>query len=115
MNSMFVGPLGCGKTALFRILTGIWPFKEGKLLRPRLDRIGYASNKAYFPEGSLRDAIIYPDTLGEMLKKDKKDAELQKILYEVGLHYIVDKFGGFEANEDWNEVLDGKFINLLFL
>ena len=114
MNSMFVGPLGCGKTALFRILTGIWPFKEGKLIRPKLNRIGYASHKAYFPQGTLRDTIIYPETLEEMTKNEKKDEDLQRILYEVGLHYLVDKFGGFESTEDWNDVLDGNKINVFF-
>lgn len=107
MNTMFMGPLGCGKTALFRILAGLWPLKEGKLQRPKIEKISFASQRPYFPEGTLRDEIIYPDNLMEMRKKEIKDEDLQKILEEIGLHYLVDKFGGFEAFDDWNEALDG--------
>ena len=112
MNTMFMGPLGCGKTALFRILAGVWPLKEGKLQRPKLEKIAYASHKTYFPEGNLRDQIIYPDGLKEMKKKETKDEDLQKILEDIGLHYLVDKCGGFDSIDDWNDVLDGLYINI---
>lgn len=113
MHTMFMGPLGCGKTGLFRILTGLWPLKEGKLRRPKLEKIAYASYKIYFPDGNLRDQIIYPHDLEEMRSKNKKDENLQQILEEVGLHYLVDKFGGFDSLENWVEVLDSK-TNFLF-
>lgn len=110
MNTIFMGPLGCGKTALFRILMGIWPLKEGRVRRPKLEKIAYASYKAYFPEGTLRDQIIYPDNVADMKEKDKRDEHLQRILEQVGLHYLVDKVGGFDSFENWYEILDGIFI-----
>ena len=105
-----MGPLGCGKTAVFRVLTGLWPLKEGKLQRPRANRIAFAFYRPYFPEGTLRDQIIYPETPAEMKQSGKHDQELQKILEELGLHYLVDRVGGFEAFEDWNEALDSLYI-----
>jgi len=115
MNTMFMGPLGCGKTAMFRILTGVWPLKEGRLQRPKIEKLAYASHLTYFPEGTLRDEIIYPDGIKEMRQKERKDEDLQKILEELGLHYLVDKIGGFDMSEDWNDVLDGVFLFCLNL
>lgn len=106
---MVTGPLGSGKTAMFRMITGLWPMKEGRLQRPKREKIAFISIRLYFPEGSLRDQIIYPDTTQVMKKKEKKDEDLQKTLEDVGLHYLVDKVGGFDAIEDWNEVLDGYY------
>ena len=42
-----------------------------------------------------------------MLARGKKDEDLLKILHSVELAYIVDREGGFESVNDWNDVLSG--------
>jgi putative ATP-binding cassette transporter len=53
------GPSGSGKSTLFRAFAGIWPFARGKVQVPA-DAMCIPQNP-YFPDGSLRDALAYPE------------------------------------------------------
>lgn len=53
------GPSGSGKSTLFRAFAGIWPFARGKVQIPA-DTMCIPQNP-YFPDGSLRDALAYPE------------------------------------------------------
>lgn len=106
MNTVFSGPLGSGKTGIFRLLFGVWPLSEGTLTRPSLSKILYINSKFYMPKGNLRDLIIYPDSMEEINLKGVKDNNLQTILERVKLHYLVDKEGGFDVINDWDDCLD---------
>ncbi|MCC6765903.1 MAG: ABC transporter ATP-binding protein/permease [Deltaproteobacteria bacterium] len=56
-----LGPTGSGKTTLFRALAGLWPFGAGRIEIPREARLHFVPPQPYFPVGSLRVALTYPD------------------------------------------------------
>ena len=71
MNVIIGGGNGVGKSSLFRMLRGIWPIGNGILKRPGFIKgqqsfgkeVLFISQKCYLPIGTLRDQVIYPDTL----------------------------------------------------
>ena len=56
------GPSGSGKTTLLRAIAGLWPYCEGRIIRPE-HKVLFLSQKPYLPLGSLRDALHYPQQL----------------------------------------------------
>ncbi|MDP3311311.1 MAG: ABC transporter ATP-binding protein/permease, partial [Polaromonas sp.] len=56
------GPSGSGKSTLFRSFAGIWPFSRGRTTLPA--NTMFIPQRPYFPNGSLRDALAYPQPAG---------------------------------------------------
>ena len=92
------GQSGSGKSTIMRAIAGVWPWGRGSVELPR-GRIVFMPQKPYFPLGTLREAMLYPE------KPDGVDDEaLREALHKVGLDHLRDRLGE-EAR--WDHILSG--------
>lgn len=94
------GPSGCGKSSLLRAMAGLWNSGQGTIHRPEPGDILFLPQRPYMIVGSLRDQMIYPK-----MEIEASDEELKAILQQINLPDLDERFGGFDAVEDWSSVL----------
>ncbi|SCU95985.1 LAMI_0F04698g1_1 [Lachancea mirantina] len=110
---LILGPNGCGKSSIQRIIAEIWPIynKNGLLSIPSPSELFCVPQKPYFiQDGTLRDQLIYPMAGDDFFDQGHKDRELVQILQEVKLEYLLKRDRGWkylDARADWKDVLSG--------
>ena len=55
-----LGNAGAGKSTMFRLLAGMWPWGSGRVELPPRATIAFLPQRPYLPYGTLRAAITYP-------------------------------------------------------
>jgi len=92
------GQSGSGKSTIMRAIAGVWPWGRGSVELPR-GRIAFMPQKPYFPLGTLRDAMLYPER-----PEGIDDADLREALHKVGLDHLRDRLG---EEDRWDHILSG--------
>ena len=91
------GPSGSGKSTLFRTFAGIWPFARGHVKVP--DGAVFMPQRPYVPDGTLRNALAYPNPV-----ENYSDAELRQALVDAMLPDLVTRL---DDSDVWSQKLSG--------
>lgn len=97
---LVMGPSGCGKSSLLRAIAGLWDSGTGAIVRPESNQILFLPQRPYMVLGTLRDQLLYPNTHLEV-----EEQHLKQVLEQVNLAGLDERFGGFDAEQDWADVL----------
>jgi vitamin B12/bleomycin/antimicrobial peptide transport system ATP-binding/permease protein len=97
---MIVGVSGSGKSSLLRAIAGLWYSGSGRIIRPVPAEILFLPQQPYMILGTLRSQLLYPHK-----ERLIPDTDLLEVLERVNLPDIAERFGGLDAERDWEKVL----------
>lgn len=94
---VITGRTGSGKSTLFRVLAGIWPFGHGQVQVPA--KSFFLPQRPYIPLGTLRHVITYPNAVDAFT-----DQEIAQALTDAGLPQLCERVA---QDDNWPQRLSG--------
>jgi putative ATP-binding cassette transporter len=94
------GESGSGKSTLIRAVAGLWPWGRGRVQLPSQEGIAFVPQRPYVPAGSLRRAILYPQSGNAV-----PDNEICSALESCSLDYLAERLD--EDGLNWDQILSG--------
>jgi putative ATP-binding cassette transporter len=94
---VITGRTGTGKSTLFRVLAGIWPFGHGQIQVP--PKSFFLPQRPYIPLGTLRHVITYPEAVDAY-----SDEAIGQALTDAGLPQLICRL---TMDDDWPHRLSG--------
>lgn len=95
---LIVGDSGNGKTLLFRTLSGLWPWGDGRITWPKGEAVLHMPKTPYLPPGTLREVMAYPSAVSGFEPK-----EFTAALQAVGLDNLIPKL---DMQKRWDKKLN---------
>jgi putative ATP-binding cassette transporter len=96
---LVTGPSGSGKSTIFRAVTRLWPIGAGTIQIPEGARLLTMPQRPYFPLGTLRQALTYPNPADEI-----GDDVITAALIDAGMPHLVTRL---DEESEWATTLSG--------
>jgi putative ATP-binding cassette transporter len=90
---------GSGKSTLIRAIAGLWPWGSGEILIPDKAKLAFMPQRPYFPLGTLRDALLYPES-----ERKVEQSAIETALVRCGLEHLIPDL---DEEKEWATVLSG--------
>eukprot|EP00966_Prymnesium_polylepis_P087866 2032822-Prymnesium_polylepis.2 len=100
-----MGNSGTGKSSMLRALAGLWDRGSGEVFRPLTADTMFLPQRPYCTLGSLRQQLVYPQTVEEW-SRGSTDDSLLRALRTVQLARLAEGgVAGLDAVRDWSDEL----------
>lgn len=110
------------RAALYRATAGLWDRGQGQIVRPVLDQILFVNERPFLPSSTLRDLLLpplSPETPEDALiltgaavrlapfpqPQPLAEQRFADALTALGLESLPARFGGWDRELDWSEIL----------